>query len=347
MNPATLIPVPDPLPIPYGWFDVLLIVTFTVHIILMNALVGSAAIGLVRSFKGKSQLAKDIGQKLPPLLALTINLGVAPLLFLQVNYGHFDYVSSVLMGGWWLAIIGALLFSYYGFYFYKFRFESLSLSWRRLIFGSSLAGLLFTGFMLTNNISLMLVPNNWLQYFSGQGGFLNLADPTLIPRYLHFMVGAVAVGGLWVALLGQMRKEDEYVESGMKWLTHATIANLAVGLWFLMAQPREILLAFMGGNVPATATLAASLGAAGMLLFSGFRKNPRSAAVWAVITVFLMACARHWQRVLMVSPWKEMDAIPVTHQYGSFYLFLGFLVGGLALIAYMVKLYFKARTGRA
>lgn len=49
MDPALLIPQAEPLPIPWAWFDVLLIVTFAAHILFMNALVGSAAIGLIRS----------------------------------------------------------------------------------------------------------------------------------------------------------------------------------------------------------------------------------------------------------------------------------------------------------
>ena len=82
MNPASLIPLAEPVPIHWAWFDVLLIVTFTVHILFMNALIGSAAIGLWRALRGDGTVARDVGQKLPPLLALTINMGVAPLLFL-------------------------------------------------------------------------------------------------------------------------------------------------------------------------------------------------------------------------------------------------------------------------
>jgi len=347
MNPASLIPLAEPLPIPWVWFDVLLIVTFTAHILFMNALVGSAAIGLFRAFRGNDKIAYDVGQKLPPLLALTINMGVAPLLFLQVNYGHFDYVSSVLMGGWWLAVIAALMFSYYGFYTYKFGYDSLSKGKRNLLFLFSLAGLLYVGFMLTNNTTLMLVPEMWTKYFEQSGSFLNLDDPTVYPRYLHFMVSAIALGGLFIALLGQMRKVDEYVETGMKWFVHATLLNLAVGTWFLMSLPRDIMLGFMGDSTPATATLIASLVATAMLLMAGFKKRPKEATVWAVLTVFFMACTRHWLRTFYLAPWFKIESTPVTHQYGSFYLFLGFFVVGGALIAYMVKLYFKSRQGRA
>lgn len=347
MNPASLIPLAEPVPIHWAWFDILLIVTLAAHLLFMNSLVGSAVIGLVQYLRGDHDVIRAVGDKLPPLLALTINMGVAPLLFLQVNYGNFDYVSSVLMGSWWLAVVAVLLCSYYGFYYYKFKFEVMSGTTRTTLFAVSLLGLFYVGFMLSNNMTLMLRPDVWVQYFERSGGFLNLGDATLYPRFLHFMLGALALGGLFVALLGQFRKRDEFVSLGMTWFTRATLVNLAIGIWFLASLPREIILAFMGRNVPATATLIASVAAAGFLLASGFNKKPVTSAVWAGITVFFMVCTRHWLRTLSLEPWYDFSTTPVTHQYGSFYLFLGFLIVGLAAIGYMLKLYFKSREGRA
>ena len=343
MNPASLIPIAEPLPIHWVWFDILLIVTLTAHLLFMNALVGSAFIGLVRSMRGKNEVLKQVGMKLPPLLALTINMGVAPLLFLQVNYGNFDYVSSVLMGGWWFAVIAVLLAAYYGFYIFKFRYDAMSAGLRTLLFAASLMGCLYVGFMFANNMTLMLHPETWPEYFRTDGGFLNLGDPTLVPRFLHAMIGALALGGLFVALLGQARDNDDFVDLGMTWLVRATLINLAVGIWFLIAQPSAIVTAFMGGNIPATATLLASFAAMGAMLWAGYKKQPKQAAVWATLTVFFMVCTRHWLRTLSLEPWFDINTTPVTNQYGSFYLFLGFLVVGLAAIGYMLKLYFTAR----
>ncbi|HKI80103.1 MAG TPA: hypothetical protein VKA04_00515, partial [Pseudodesulfovibrio sp.] len=222
MNPASLIPMAEPIPIHWAWFDILLITTFAAHVLFMNAMLGSAAIGLVRAVRGQGKLIRAVGMKLPPLLALTINLGVAPLLFLQVNYGNFDYVSSVLMGGWWLAVVFVLLYSYYGFYLYKFKYETLGSGMRAALFGSSLLGLVYVGFMFSNNMTLMLRPEGWQPYFDGYGGFLNWRDPALYPRFLHMMIGALAVGGLFVALLGRHQKNDGFVRTGMWWFTRAT-----------------------------------------------------------------------------------------------------------------------------
>ena len=347
MNPASLIPLAEPIPIPWGWFDVLLVLTFTVHILFMNALLGSAAIGLVRSLRGDQELAHDVGQKSPPLLALTINMGVAPLLFLQVLYGHFDYVSSVLMGGWWLAVIGALLVSYYGFYTYKFKYDALGGGGRNALFLISIAGIVYTGFMLTNNMTLMLRPETWTEYFTRDGGFLNLSDPTILPRFLHFMIGSLAIGGLFIALLGRMKDRPDYVDAGMAWFVRATLVNLAAGIWFLFVLPRPVLLGFMGDSLPATLTLLAGLLAAGMALWAGFRNNPVQTTVWAVLTVLFMSLTRNWVRILYLAPWFRMEDTPVTNQYSSFYLFLGFLVAGLILVGYMLKLYFRSRERRA
>lgn len=347
MNPASLIPLAEPIPVHWAWFDVLLITTFTAHVLFMNALLGSAVIGLAHALRGDRGIIREAGKKLPPLLALTINMGVAPLLFLQVNYGNFDYVSSVLMGGWWLAVVAVLMYSYYGFYAYKFKYDSMARPLRILLFGTSLLGLFYVGFMFTNNMTLMLRPEAWEKYFTATGGFLNWSDPALYPRFLHMMLGAVAVGGLFVALLGQARGEEGFVGTGMRWFTRTTLANLAVGVWFLMALPGEVLTALMGGSLPATLTLAAALLAAGGALYAGFKGQPRQTAGWAVAAVFLMACVRHWVRTLYLAPWFTIESLPVTHRYGSFYLFLGFLVAGGAIMAYMLKLYFKSRQGRA
>jgi len=343
VNPASLIPAVEPLPVHWAWFDILLITTLTAHLLFMNALFGSALIGLTQALRGKPHVMKQVGMKLPPLLALTINMGVAPLLFLQVNYGHFDYVSSVLMGGWWFAVVAVLLASYYGFYICKFKWDAMGSGLRTLLFAASLMGLVYVGFMFSNNMTIMLQPDLWLKYFENSGGFLNWNDPVIYPRFLHFMVGAVALGGLFVALLGQARDNNEFIDLGMAWFFRATLVNLAVGLWFLMALPADKITAFMGGNVPASVTLASSIAAAGMMLRAGLGRHPGQTAAWAALTVFLMVCTRHWLRTLYLEPWFDISTTPVTNQYGSLYLFIGFLVVGLAAIAYMVKLYLTAR----
>lgn len=72
------------------------------------------------------RLARALATRLPVAVALTITLGVAPLLFVQVLYGQFFYTSSILLGYVWLTLLLILLLGYYGYYCYAFRWEKLA-----------------------------------------------------------------------------------------------------------------------------------------------------------------------------------------------------------------------------
>lgn len=338
MNPADLVPTPVPIPVPGDWFTILLVATFVIHILLMNAVVGGAAVALFnRPAPERPGPAKPLSASLTILLALTINFGVAPLLFLQVNYGHFDYVSSVLMGGWWLGVIGLLIIGYYALYVYKYKFDSLGHG-RAFFLGAALVLLLWIGFMFSNNISLMLRPEKWLDYFT-KGVFLNWDDPTLYPRWLHMMVSALAVGGLFTALLCRHRGDRDGEKVGLNWFTRGTLVNLAFGLWFLLSLPQDIILKFMGGSVAATVFLVLALVGVGLMLAAGFTGRTVQATVLTVLTVTLMAIVRHYVRVFFLAPYGgDVANIPVTGQYSPLVLFLAVLAIGLGLIVWMLRM---------
>ncbi|SKA91763.1 hypothetical protein SAMN02745704_02367 [Paucidesulfovibrio gracilis DSM 16080] len=341
MDPAQLIPVVDPIPIPGPWFDVLLVVTFVAHILFMNVVVGGAVISLVGHARNTEPLSRSLSKKLPTILALTINMGVAPLLFLQTVYGQFDYTSSVLMAGYWLAVIGLLLAAYYGLYIYNLKFDGLG-GLRTPLLLLTLGMMLWIGFMFSNNVTLMLRPEKWFDYFkTGGAGFLNLDDPVLYPRYLHFMVASLAVGGLFVALRAHFKKDAERLKTGMLWFMRATVVNLAVGVWFLMALPGEIMMLFMGGDALATGVLALGILGAAALVWTGLTRRPVLAAVLTVVTVLLMAVARHIVRTAYLAPWFDSSQLPITGEYSTLLLFLFFLAVGLPCVVWMVRIYVK------
>lgn len=338
MNPASLIPATEPIPVPPVWFEVLLVIGFAAHILFMNAAVGGAAVSLfsLGNARVKDHLY-DTARKLPGVLALTINLGVVPLLFLQVVYGQFDYTSSVLMGWWWLAVVGALMTAYYGLYVYDFRFDRGALP--KLSLAVSLALALYVAFMFSNNMTLMLVPEQWTQYFTAPSGeFLNLHDPTLWPRFAHFMAATLAVGGLFHALLANRRGDDAGRDLGLKWFMRMTYVNFAAGAWFLIMLPREIVLQFMGGNPWATAALFLGIASAGGSLWFASRKLVMPAAGHIVLAVLLMATARHFLRAAYLAPWFHPSELPVTNQYGPLALFIVSAVVGAFAVVWMINL---------
>jgi len=348
MDFARLIPAAEAIPSPWGWFEALLLLTFVLHVLFMNLTVGSAVIALVGRFTGRQQdLARELGHRLPTTLALQINFGVAPLLFVQVLYGQFLYTSSVLMAGWWLSAILAVIFGYYCLYIHDAKFESgPRLSRLALMF--SLAMLLYTGFLLSGNMTLMLRPEAWGVYVQNPlGSFLNVSDPTLWARYTHMILAAPAVAGLYVALIGGKKRRLDWVEHGLKWFTRLTMAQLLVGPWLLMALPRPVMLAFMGQDQLATALLAAGVLVGLAALLAGARKLT-GATVWLTLaTVALMAAVRAQVRSLTLAPYFTPASLPVTDDQTPFLVFVLALLVGLLAIAYMLRVYARSSDAKA
>lgn len=53
MDPSVLIPEALPIPVAWGWFYAFLLLTFTLHLLVMNVMLGSSIIALVHHLRGK------------------------------------------------------------------------------------------------------------------------------------------------------------------------------------------------------------------------------------------------------------------------------------------------------
>lgn len=347
MTPESLIPTPDAIPVHWGWFKVLLLTTFILHLLCMNTMVGIGIIALARSLfnrTGASAYNREISAKLPYTIAFTVNMGVAPLLFIQVLYGQFIYTSSLLMAVYWLSITAILIVAYYSAYLHHYTFDSAGPA-RDVFMAITVINLLVIGFFFSNNMTMMLSPGGWARYFSSPGGtLLNLAEPTLIPRYLHFVLSAVAVGGLFMALVWENKAQDhevagrETVKQSLRWFTAATLLQFGVGTWWLMALPRPISRIFMGGSAWATAFFAlGTLGTVLSLIFAHKGKT-RLCAGATLATILCMVLMRDQLRTAMLAPYFKLSSLVVDPQYGSLALFLVFAGIGGGAIFYMLKL---------
>jgi len=269
------IPQPDPLalPAPAWLLWALLLLTFFLHVIPMNLVLGGSIIGAIARVRGRrphrpheAELAHIVVKAMPVLISVTVTLGVAALLFLQVLYGRVFFVSAVVMGWWWLGVIGLLVVTYYAAYLLSMREASLGgaatfLAW--LV--AAVVGLI--ALIYGNNMTLMLKPAELVARYAadGSGTQLNLLDAALFPRHLHMVLGAVAVSGLAIAVLGVVRgKQDPAfgpwaVRYGAFICTAATVVNIFAGLWWLAALPRDVLLQFMGRDTRAIGELLAGI----------------------------------------------------------------------------------------
>lgn len=343
MDPARLIPAAEAIPSPWGWIEALLLLTFVLHILFMNLAVGSAVLAFFARLSGRrADLARELGHRAPTFLAFTVNLGVAPLLFVQVLYGQFLYTSSVLMAGWWLSAILAVILGYYALYLHDGKAESAPGA-SLLALGLSILLLCYTGFLLSNNMTLMLRPEAWQAYFANpRGTLLNVSDPTMWPRFAHILLAAPAVAGLYAAILGEKKRRPDWVEYGLAWFSRVTMAQILVGGWLFMALPKHVQAAFMGASPLATGLLAGGVALGLAALMASVQKKTAPTVALTLAAVALMGATRGQVRLATLAPYFSPSSLPVANEISPFAMFLGTLVIGLWVIAYMLKLYAKS-----
>jgi len=344
-----VIPPADPagLPAPAWLLQILLVFTFILHIVAMNLLAGGTTIMAIAHWKGKSNpffaaLGARLSKALPVTMSLTITLGIAPLLFVQVLYGQAFYTASILMAWPWLLVVALVLLAYYGLYLVQFRPDWLG-RWVTPIAWVSAIFILVVGLLYTHNATLNLAPEKWAQMYaqSAAGLHLNWSEPTLIPRYLHFMVAAFAVTGLGIMLLSLLYRSsdsswaDEAKRFGARLFIGATIVQLAVGLWFLFSLPNSFMQSFIGGNTVHTIILWAGVLLA-VLAMLVVNRSALGAVALTILAIALMSVTRHSLRGMYLSPHLDVNAIPVNPQWVVFVIFVVLLVAGLGVVGWMV-----------
>lgn len=351
MDPSALIPTPDTLPVSWGWFEFLLIITLFLHIILMNVMLGTGIIAFVNNFQSNTEsdpLARIISRKLPFAIAFTVNFGIAPLLFVQVLYGHFFYTSSVLMANFWLFVIGFLIFGYYMAYVYDYKYDALQGS-RVSVIGLSVFSMLTIAFLMSNNFTMAQNPEVWTRYFESPTGFLlNLADPTFFPRYLHFMTAAIAVGGMSIGLYFELKRRRgdqeaaKWVRYGCNWFGYATIVNFGFGFWFFGSLPQQARDTSTFVGIMITLLLFAGVTLSGLAVVYSLRGKIFPMLYSALLTVFFMIMIRDLVRVAYLKPYFSVSDLIVVPQYSPLVFFLAFFIGGLFLVHWMFKRALKA-----
>ncbi len=341
-----LIPNPDTIQVSWIYFQMLLLLTTPIHFLFMNAMFGSAGIATYLHFKGgekEKKLAHRIAVFLPLVIAFAVNFGVAPLLFAQVLYGQFLYTSSVLMAVFWISIIAILIVGYYLAYYYDFSFEKLGNAGKWVIL---IAFLLFIviAYFFTNNMLLMTLPEKFSDWFNNMGGtILASSDKVFLPKYLHDLFGAMAIGGLYVALISQLKRDKdpelaEYgKELGLKVFFWFTIINILFGLWQLLVIPSNIRTGFLGGNGIHSVIFVLALLFIILALVFAWKKNLKMTATFGILTVFFMSFVRDIVRRGYLSPYFKPSDLKVVNEYSPFIFFLIVFVIGFFVAYWMIK----------
>jgi hypothetical protein len=351
---------PTPLPAPAWLFQALLLVTFYVHILFLNVTLGGTLISAVHALvaKGKDAPGRRLGRLmvgfLPASVSFTVTTGVAPLLFIQLLYGQVFYAATVLVGWIRLAIVPLIVVGYYSVYLYKF--EVGAPGGRTVWLGVAAGCFVIVAAIQTLVNVLQLAPSRWAAVAATIAAAVH--DPTLLPRYLHFLLGSLALAGICLAVVAVERAHrtpdpffDWLARRGIFWALAATGLQMVDGFWFLFSLPREILLALVGGKPWPTIHLAIGMGLGFLVLImlSGARQPERQrglirfAAAVLLATVLAMVGLRDVVRGLYLGPLIRIRELPSHIQMDVTILFLVVFVLGLATVAWMVRTVLRER----
>jgi hypothetical protein len=360
---------PIPLPAPIWLIKLLHIVTLALHFVAVEMLLGGLLIAVLLSlFRGSPQslvTARALARRLTVVMTYVINLGVPPLLFAQVLYGRALYTSSVLIGLYWISIIGLLTLTYWLLYQFTARLEAGKSAWAIGLSAWLLAG--FIARLLSTNMTLMLRPEVWRDMYaaSGAGVYLPTGDPTLTPRWLLMLAGGFFIGGLWLIYLAGRSTftadEKRFVSGiGGKVAAGFGIVYLAAGIWAASVQPDAVKIGLATHPLYKFFGFAAygwlALVAIAILLaaYAGFAKISArlsgllawAAVLTAVLTEIMFTVYRDAVRDLtLLSKGYDVWDRAVATNWWVVGLFLVLFVAGLGVIGWLVSVVARAKKG--
>ena len=345
-------PIPFPAPVPL--LQALLVIGFLTHALPMNvALTGGLVSAILLLIGGKDENAhatragRQLAASLPIFTTAAITQGIVPLLFLQVLYGPLIYASSIVIALPWIAVLFLLTIGYYGLYIYNYGKKRMDLMKAPWILIASSVLFMVVAFIFSNNMTLMLTPEKFLPLYQNSpvGANLNLTEPTLIPRYLHFVGAAFAVCALTLGCFGlYWKKKDEsfgtwLIKLGAGGYIGTTLVQTLIGFWFFWSTPQGFQTAKTTTHLLNTSfgLEAISLIAMGLAVKKGCEKSYKVGLTAGILVVALMVVLRHFLRLFHTDQYMQplFNAQPVVIQWPILIVFAIFAV---LMIGYFVWL---------
>lgn len=194
--------IPLDLPLPEWLLVVILVISFLLHIVFVNLMLGGTLLTLWAEVKGLKNrdydtLAEEIAKTVTVNKSLAVVLGVAPLLSINVLYTVYFYSANALTGLMWISVIPLVTIAFLLTYLHKYTWKSLK-DYKGLhiaIIALSSLLFLFIPLIFLVNVNLMLFPEKW----GTVHGFVSaLILPNVLPRYLHFICASLAITGLFL-----------------------------------------------------------------------------------------------------------------------------------------------------
>lgn len=337
------LPDSNVLPAPLWLITSLHILTLTLHFAAMNFLVG----GIVAVFAGRipnrwqNPTVRRFIALFPTAMAVTVTLGVAPLLFLQLVYPAQMYSASIVSAWFWIMVIPAAILAYSLLYAASFASKAGTAAVGRYLW-PALAALVYISLVYSSVFSLAERPGLMRElYGSNQTGLVwNPRAGDYVLRWLHMLAGAVTVGGFFVGMLA--REDAEAYRAGKRVFTWGMAAAALAGLAYL-GSLQDVLLALMRSPAIWALTVAIVLSAGSLHFF--YRRAFAASGLMLFASLLLMVVARHEVRLLRLRDTFDPASVRVVPQWSALALFLVSFVVALALIAYMLRLFFRVGRG--
>lgn len=296
---------PIPLPAPVWLMKLLSLLTLGLHFAAVMLLIGSLMLVIWLNFRGLARKDRNLllasftlAKRHPLIMTYVINLGVPPLLFLQVLYGPQIYSSSVLIGVTWISVIFLLMIAYWLLYRAAAWIEAGKRGWIPALL--SLIVVMIIGKIYSMNMTLMLRPEVWNEMYqnSPEGLSMVKGDPTVMSRFLFVFLGGPLIGGLWAALLSNMVYLAEGVrdvlrKAGGMLALFGALGMLGAGYQVMSQQPQLVRDGIAGAPMYNISLLAcgATILLAGVLgLVQGFGKGTNVLISTLGLVVGFLSC---------------------------------------------------------
>jgi hypothetical protein len=323
---------------PLWLFTVLHILTFSLHLLAMNFVVGGILIVLFGGFadRWKDPTVRKFIRLFPTAMSLTVTLGIAPLLFLQVVFPQQVYSAAIVSGWYWLLVAPAVIAGYYSLYRASFAIRDEDAK-PFLPLVLALCATIFVSLVYSSVFSMAESPDLIRRlYAQNQSGTIfNPEIGDYIMRWAHMILGAMTVGGFLIGLIGR-DNPGAFIVGKKFFMAGFVLASLAGMIYLMTLGP--YLATFMHTPGVWSLLIGILLGLGSMHLY--FSRKFGLGAMLLFLSLVSMVINRHYVRLLKLHDKFDPSAWRVETQWSPLVLFLFCFVGAVGVVWYMVALFF-------
>jgi hypothetical protein len=291
--------------------------------------------------------------QLPVVMALGINFGIVPLLFLQTTYYKAFYTATILTAWYWIAVIPILIVGYYSLYIAAYSGERRG----RMILFSILASLclICIGILNTNGLTLMVSSEQWGEMISRTsyygavlGTAHNFQDSMLWMRLATMFGLGLMTAGVWAAFDSHflLRAEAAGVPVQYRqWTTTLALIMTFVGVVILIPIGTEFVIQSRSDHASTTAypcfdyvLVLASF------VFTAFLLAKKTSKSWLVgiaaivqfLTLATFGVIRQIGQNEGMATFIDVSKLPEAVQWDTLIAFLVCFLLGVGVIVWMV-----------